>query len=64
MRLTIKDLATGKIHGVWVAKTKRGFNAKQRKEILEVRKRIDPSFSERFPLLSNPTPRWIDEESL
>lgn len=49
MRLTIKD-RNGKVVGVWVAKTKRGFNRKQRKQILETRQRVDPSFSPRFPL--------------
>ena len=34
MRLTIKE--DGKVKGVWVAKTKRGFNKKQRKQILAV----------------------------
>jgi len=37
MRLVIKDTVIGKVLGCWVAKTKRGFNAKQRKEILKVR---------------------------
>ncbi len=36
MRLTMKN-RDGKVVGVWVAKTKRGFNAKQKQEILKAR---------------------------
>jgi len=37
MRLTIR--ANGQVRA-WVARTKRGFNAKQKKEILEFRKAV------------------------
>lgn len=38
MRLTIRQ--NGKVEGVWVARTKRGFNKRQRAEILATRKRL------------------------
>ena len=41
MRLTIKQ--DGKVQGVWVAKTKRGFNRKQRKEILAAQLALKPA---------------------
>lgn len=37
MRLEIKNKLTGKVAGVWVARTSRGFNKQQRKEIYDVR---------------------------
>ena len=40
MRLTIRE--NGKVKGVWVAKTKRGFNKKQRREILAVQLALKP----------------------
>ncbi len=39
MRLTIKD-SRGKYRGGWTAKTIRGFNQKQKKEIAEVRAQL------------------------
>jgi hypothetical protein len=36
MRLEIRD-ANGKVLGIWVAKTSRGFNAKQKQQIAKVR---------------------------
>ena len=41
MRLTIKE--DGKVKGVWVAKTKRGFNKKQRKQILAAQLALKPA---------------------
>lgn len=40
MKLIIRS--EGQIRRIWVVKTKRGFNKKQRKEILETRKQFHP----------------------
>jgi hypothetical protein len=44
MSLTITD-KTGKIIGHWVAKTTRGFNRKQKTEILSARKSLQNGIS-------------------
>jgi len=41
VRLTIRE--AGQVKGVWVAKTKRGFNKKQRQEILAVQLALKPA---------------------
>jgi hypothetical protein len=41
MRLTIRE--DGKVKGVWVAKTRRGFNKQQRREILAVQLALKPA---------------------
>lgn len=41
MRLTIRE--DGKVKGVWVAKTRRGFNKQQRREIVAVQLSLKPA---------------------